>query len=539
MTQTLPSELLSLYNDTFEVEATNSMTSKVHSYIRFSSKPQEQGDSIRRQIEATTKWAKLKGLEISELRFQDLGVSGYKNVKREGMEALLSAITSGNIKSGDWIALERLDRFGRQGITETQTQLQKILAQDVNIVCISEGLELDKKSLNDLTKVIQVCIYADIAHKQSIEKSQRVSSAKQAQRAKAKEGKVIKKRLPLWLTRKEDHYVFNEHLETVKRIVELRQLGRGWHGIAKDLNEAGYKPRMTTHWKDNSVVAIVRNPALYGAYQTGKTINGKYVNDPIVIPDYYPAVISYKDWLEIQQEVVNRAGGRTLNNPISGIAKCSCGGGMVLKPSKRTTKTRTIHYRHWVCRNAVDGACKSTHSIRDLDLLIRKATEKLKVKSPAKIMKESDKAKLQIEDMTKRLEEIKYLMTDSSSPFSVSDLSLMAKVAQKNIDIAMSKVIKNEVVNDDFQELKSITDPVQYNIKLKFIVESIVIRRLLSKGGHIRIKQRNGHLINMLVEKKSQRGEYHIKYISSTESRYELGLDNRYEWERDTDDDID
>nr|WP_290095175.1 recombinase family protein [uncultured Escherichia sp.] len=48
---------------------------KAYSYIRFSSKKQEQGDSVRRQIALAEHYAHANNLILSDKNFQDLGIS--------------------------------------------------------------------------------------------------------------------------------------------------------------------------------------------------------------------------------------------------------------------------------------------------------------------------------------------------------------------------------------------------------------------------------------------------------------------------------
>ena len=52
--------------------------STAYSYIRFSSTRQEEGDSLRRQIEAASKYAEQNNLSLdTTLNLRDLGVSAF------------------------------------------------------------------------------------------------------------------------------------------------------------------------------------------------------------------------------------------------------------------------------------------------------------------------------------------------------------------------------------------------------------------------------------------------------------------------------
>src|SRR5262245_51350687 len=86
------------------------------SYIRFSSKKQELGDSQRRQIEGAKSWCQRHGATLDERNFQDLGVSAWrgKNFAVGALGAFLDAVKSGTISKGCYLIVENLDRTSRQ-----------------------------------------------------------------------------------------------------------------------------------------------------------------------------------------------------------------------------------------------------------------------------------------------------------------------------------------------------------------------------------------------------------------------------------------
>lgn len=73
-----------------------------YSYVRFSTKKQELGDSLRRQVELAEKYAKENGLALSPLSFRDLGISGFKkqNLEKGALAAFINAVKAGTIKPG-------------------------------------------------------------------------------------------------------------------------------------------------------------------------------------------------------------------------------------------------------------------------------------------------------------------------------------------------------------------------------------------------------------------------------------------------------
>ena len=87
---------------------------KAHSYIRFSSTKQEKGDSLKRQQDLINKWLiKNPEIELSNLAFKDLGISGYHGDHlNHDFGRLLDAIEDNKIKSGDFVLVEAIDRIG-------------------------------------------------------------------------------------------------------------------------------------------------------------------------------------------------------------------------------------------------------------------------------------------------------------------------------------------------------------------------------------------------------------------------------------------
>ncbi|WP_447063777.1 recombinase family protein [Vibrio alginolyticus] len=498
----ISAELQALYNSTFGQGETGTVTAKatVHSYIRFSSSIQEQGDSITRQVAATKQWAASKGLEVSEQSFSDLGISGYKqNAKRDGLDQLLEAIETDAIKRGDWVSIEKFDRLSRQGIRHTTKLIERILDSGVNLVAVHDNLELTKDSLDDSVKVIQLAIYADIAHKQSAEKSYRVSAAKASQRKAALSGEVTKRRLCWWLSRDNDKYVLNKNAKHVKAMIEMRLAGNGWRSIAKHFNEQNILSRTGKKWSDNAIKCMITNRAVYGSYE---------MTDGNIVDNYYDAICSYSDWKILNSKSQNYAGGKSKTNAISGLVRCSCGSSMSLKMQTRKTKTKTHLYRTWICRASTTGACDNTGSVRDLDVIIKGACSKLKYK---KLGKAAQNNSVEIEKTKDRLDEIRALMTDVNSSISVSELAVMAGSLQSKITELEAQELE-ETTRDELKQLKTLTDDTLWNIKAKQLIRSCTVTRKSKNVWHIKIIQKNSYVVNATIMRESQRKEVKVFY---------------------------
>lgn len=88
---------------------------KAISYIRFSSEKQAKGSSLERQQTMLAQWLESNPeYVLSDLRFQDLGVSGFTGAHLEnGFGQLLAAVENGSIEPGDVVLIEAIDRVGR------------------------------------------------------------------------------------------------------------------------------------------------------------------------------------------------------------------------------------------------------------------------------------------------------------------------------------------------------------------------------------------------------------------------------------------
>ena len=79
------------------------MPIKCYSYIRFSSEKQSQGDSLRRQLELSEKYAKENNLILDEdLNMMDLGLSAYKgdHISKGALGNFITLIQKGKIEKG-------------------------------------------------------------------------------------------------------------------------------------------------------------------------------------------------------------------------------------------------------------------------------------------------------------------------------------------------------------------------------------------------------------------------------------------------------
>jgi len=463
---------------------------KAYSYIRFSSKKQEQGDSVRRQTELAEQYAHVHGLILSDKNFQDLGISAFKEGNRPSLGDMLEAIEKGQIEQGSTIIIESLDRLSRRGIDVTQQIIKSILQRNVFIASLVDGLLLNRESVNDLVSVIRIALAADLAYKESEKKSQRLRETKGQQRQRALNGEVINKILPFWLQRQKDKFLFSDRIDTVKRIIELRREGLGTNKIAKVLNEEGHRPLRSAGWNHTTIAKTINSVALYGAYQTSETTIDRKVILLDIIEDYYPAVISKEEFMLLQSDQKhNKPGYKSEHNAFSGILKHECGGALVRKFHVASGKT----YQYHVCANARDGKCNVTKNFKNIEVALFRVMKELKIEERTNfdesLLAEESAIKEKIQDLNKliiNLPKVPVSVIQTISALEEKLEEIESKIKQQN-----SMIISENAF--DINLLQEIKEPQKLNMMLKRVIEQITISNT-GKKWWIKVLYKNRHI---------------------------------------------
>lgn len=302
-----------------------------YSYIRFSRGNQIKGSSLRRQLEASAKYAGEHGLTLNGSTMADLGISGFrgKNAVEGALAGFLEGIRSGKVKSGSTLLVESLDRLSRNQITDALTLFLNIINAGVTVVTLMDGMTYSRKSINENPGSLMMSIVIMMrAHEESATKSKRVGDAWRRKREKAVEKKKpLTKICPEWLELTDEGYkVIDYRAEIVKTIFELAP-SMGKRKIAQYLNEKG-KPTWATWktepvnpetgeiikpkspedsrigksrgngWHDSYIQKILNTRAVLGEFQPHRIDpdNLTRVPDGEPIEGYFPAIITQAEW---------------------------------------------------------------------------------------------------------------------------------------------------------------------------------------------------------------------------------------------------
>jgi DNA invertase Pin-like site-specific DNA recombinase len=287
---------------------------KAYSYLRFSTPEQMQGDSHRRQMAASRKYADEHDLELDEaFSFQDLGVSAFRgNNATEGeLGDFLKAVRAGHVKRGSYLLVESLDRLSRQTVWIAMQQFTDIINQGVNIVTLQDQkVYSTEKGEPDFTDIILSVVTMQRAHEESLTKSKRLAAAWGAKRESAlRDGKKLTAMCPAWLELNREANTFEiieERAEIVRRIYRMTLDGIGRSALTSRFNEEGVPTfGRSKGWHTSYIQKILMNEAVIGVYHPHrvKVIDGKKKRVPAGEPieGYYPPVVDTETFIKAKR----------------------------------------------------------------------------------------------------------------------------------------------------------------------------------------------------------------------------------------------
>lgn len=303
-------------------------------YIRFSSFKQSEGNSYQRQREAIDRWlAAHPDYVKSNLVFEDLAKSGFSSDEKKkykqssGMLKIQETIKAGLIRPGDCILVEAFDRATRRSAGDASMLVLPILNAGIDIVTLDDGVIYTKESLNGgLYYLLVAKIQA--AHGYSKILSERVSASYDLRRKEAKEGKQVKRNVPLWLN--PDGTSKDNIVVAVQEAFNLYIQGMGVHSIAVELKKR--KIEELEKVSGPTVAAWLRNKAAIGIWANTEAAEERKREE---IPDAYPAIVEKERFFLVQKLIEQRKTAKPTKtgkaNFLSGLVVCShCNSTMIV-----------------------------------------------------------------------------------------------------------------------------------------------------------------------------------------------------------------
>jgi DNA invertase Pin-like site-specific DNA recombinase len=307
------------------------------SYVRFSSKEQRKGDSLRRQTEATEQWCKRHGTKLDEsLSLRDLGTSAFRGKHRSDKAALggfLLLVEQGKVPVGSYLVIENLDRLSREDERTALRLWMDILDHGINIVQLTpETVFRHEKS--DMFDVMRAIMELSRGHSESVIKSERIGKAWAAKRKRlAEAGGVLTGKVPAWIeVRGGQLRLHPKRAAVVRRIFQMAGGGYGLASICKKLTEEKVPAFGNREWDEEAkchkakgggygsgkwvrkyVFLILNDRRALGELEAGK--HGTRPDEATLMPNYYPPVVTEREFLAA------RAGANARNQKPGRIGK--------------------------------------------------------------------------------------------------------------------------------------------------------------------------------------------------------------------------
>jgi DNA invertase Pin-like site-specific DNA recombinase len=289
----------------------------VYSYVRFSSKKQEQGDSVRRQIKAGDAWLSQNPQHTLEtsLSLHDLGVSAFRGANLDEKGALgafisLAKKSDSPIPKGSILLIERLDRFSRQQTRKAYRSFVDLVEAGITVQTLDPLQTINEDNIDDLHVVLPLILQMTMAHEQSKEKSRRVGSVWESKRQDARDGRPMFKKCPAWLEWSERLNTFQpkpQAVEAVQYIFQRTINGCGQRQLVNELHARFTPIGRSGKWNASYVQKVLADRAVLGELQPFKfDSKGQRVRAGEPIAEYYPRVIENDVFLAASVEKTAR-----------------------------------------------------------------------------------------------------------------------------------------------------------------------------------------------------------------------------------------
>ena len=243
------------------------MRAKAYSYLRMSTEQQLKGDSLRRQKEASRKYAEKHDLLLVD-SLEDIGVSAYKGKNRTdgALGHFFELVETGRVERGSYLILESLDRLSREQAWHALPHLVSLVRAGIKVVTLCDGKVYDENA-GEMDLMYGLVIMSR-SHDESRMKSQRAKASWENKRRRMHESPMTAT-CPGWLRLNKSKGVFEvipERAAVVRRIFDESLAGLGRNTIAKGLNRDGVLPFSSRGrgWHPGTVQKIRHNPAVIG-----------------------------------------------------------------------------------------------------------------------------------------------------------------------------------------------------------------------------------------------------------------------------------
>ncbi len=350
-------------------------------YIRFSTKDQDKGDSIKRQTKLGKDIADAKGWSITETLI-DKGKSAYhgKNRAAGGKLYEIEERAKRGELAGKVLLVEAMDRLTRQKPLESLALIRDLTESGLTICETSSGRIYNTQAIDEnWTHLVVILAAAAEAYGSSFEKSKRVKSAWRATQStgQMKENKGADPRLcPDWIEVRDGQYVeIKDRADLIRRMFEMSASGYGLRAISEELKPVQAQIKWPKGVLDiRRVGNLLRGRRVLGEYQP-QTRKADGTREDVGAPiQLYPPIVTLEQWHDVQKGLASRhkTGGprRQAVNVLSHLARCHHHGENGLCGSRMTYRGFKRQQPQLVCDSfARSAGCRSNATFRYQSLL--------------------------------------------------------------------------------------------------------------------------------------------------------------------------
>ncbi len=336
---------------------------KVAAYCRVSTDKEDQANSLSGQIKYFTDYiSNHTDWQMCEV-FYDEGISGTSIKKRASFNRMIEDATLGKM---DLILTKEVSRFARNTV-DTLSYTRKLKEMGIGVLFMTDNIDT-----RDSDGELRLSIMASIAQEESRKTSERV---KWGQKRRMEQGVVFGRNMLGYNVKDGKLYINPDEVDIVKQIFDkFLYDNKGTHVIARELREAGIKPKRAKAWTNTSILRILRNEKYVGDLCQKKTFTPDYLShskkynrgheDMIYIKDHHEAIIDRDTWEKTQNELIRRSPSDDLKTKHSNRYWCSgkliCGEcGMRFVSHTKKLKGGSIH-KAWRCYAAANHGTAKT-----------------------------------------------------------------------------------------------------------------------------------------------------------------------------------
>ena len=488
---------------------------RVAAYCRVSTDKDDQANSLRSQIKYFTEYIdNHDDWKMCEV-YYDEGISGTSVKKRVGFNRMISDAMNGDIHL---ILTKEVSRFARNTV-DTLSYTRKLKEKGVGVFFMNDNIDT-----RDSDGELRLSIMASIAQEESRKTSERV---KWGQKRRMEQGIVFGRDLLGYFVRDGKLIINPDEVETVKLIFHKFLIEeKGTHVIARELREAGIRPKRVRQWSNTVILRVLRNEKYVGDLCQKKTYTPDYLShskkynrnneEMVYLKDHHEAIIERDIWDKTQTELARRSPSDEQKSKHSNRYWCSgkliCGEcGQRFVSRTKNLKSGAI-YKAWRCyAGAVHGQAKvdnigcDNSSVNEKVLIAAVAYSLRFLKTNSKNIKENmlkeiklvlntkydvDTASLyeQIETLNQKKRKAIDLVLDGT--ISKDDLKKQTEYYNEEIEEITKKIARAENINiAQRQQIKGIETYIEeidrmmnYNTEDEAMYRSALSKLVIFKG---------------------------------------------------------